>query len=52
MSEAVQEHPELVQKYIGSVVPVRDNYYAALNSAVFTTGRSATSPRASNAPWS
>ena len=38
MSEAVQEHPELVQKYIGSVVPVRDNYYAALNSAVFTDG--------------
>ena len=38
MSEAVQEHPELVKKYIGSVVPVRDNYYAALNSAVFTDG--------------
>ena len=38
MSEAVQEHPELVQKYLGSVVPVRDNFYAALNSAVFTDG--------------
>jgi len=37
-SEAVQEHPELVQKYIGSVVPMTDNYYAALNSAVFTDG--------------
>lgn len=38
MSEAVREHPELVQKYLGSVVPVRDNYFAALNSAVFTDG--------------
>ena len=38
MSEAVQEHPELVKKYLGSVVPQTDNYYAALNSAVFTDG--------------
>ena len=38
MSEAVQEHPDLVQKYLGSVVPVRDNFYGALNSAVFTDG--------------
>lgn len=37
-SEAVQEHPELVRKYLGSVVPPSDNYYAALNSAVFTDG--------------
>lgn len=37
-SEAVQEHPELVKKYIGSVVPKSDNFYAALNSAVFTDG--------------
>src|SRR5208283_4911369 len=37
-SEAVQEHPELVKKYLGSVVPHTDNYYAALNSAVFTDG--------------
>jgi len=37
-SEAVQEHPELVQKYLGSVVPQRDNYFAALNCAVFTDG--------------
>jgi Fe-S cluster assembly protein SufB len=37
-SEAVKEHPELVRKYLGSVVPVTDNYYAALNSAVFTDG--------------
>jgi Fe-S cluster assembly protein SufB len=37
-SEAVKEHPELVKKYLGSVVPVSDNYYAALNSAVFSDG--------------
>lgn len=37
-SEAVQEHPELVKKYLGSVVPVHDNYFAALNSAVFSDG--------------
>jgi len=37
-SEAVQKHPELVKKYLGTVVPIRDNYYAALNSAVFTDG--------------
>ena len=37
-SEAVQEHPELVRKYLGSVVPYNDNFFAALNSAVFTDG--------------
>lgn len=37
-SEAVQEHPELVRKYMGKVVPSNDNFYAALNSAVFTDG--------------
>jgi Fe-S cluster assembly protein SufB len=37
-SEAVQKHPELVERYLGSVVPVGDNFYAALNSAVFTDG--------------
>jgi Fe-S cluster assembly protein SufB len=37
-SEAVQAHPDLVKKYLGSVVPYTDNYYAALNSAVFTDG--------------
>ena len=36
--EAVQEHPELIKKYLGSVVPVTDNYFAALNSAVFSDG--------------
>lgn len=38
ISEAVQKHPELIKKYIGSVVPQKDNYYAALNSAVFSDG--------------
>ncbi len=38
MSEAIREHPELIQKYLGSVVPYSDNFYAALNSAVFTDG--------------
>ncbi len=37
-SEAVQEHPELVRKHMGTVVPTSDNFYAALNSAVFTDG--------------
>jgi len=37
-SEAVREHPELVRQYLGTVVPYRDNYFAALNSAVFTDG--------------
>jgi len=38
ISEAIKKHPELVQKYIGSVVPKKDNFYAALNSAVFSDG--------------
>jgi Fe-S cluster assembly protein SufB len=38
ISEAVREHPELLQKYLGSVVPVADNYYSALNAAVFSDG--------------
>ncbi len=38
ISEAIREHPELVQKYLGSVVPVTDNYYATLNTAVFSDG--------------
>ena len=37
-SEAVKEHPELIKKFLGSVVPVKDNYFAALNSAVFSDG--------------
>ncbi len=38
ISEAIQEHPELVKKYLGSVIPSKDNYFACLNSAVFTDG--------------
>jgi Fe-S cluster assembly protein SufB len=38
MSEAVHEHPELVKKYLGTVVPITDNYFTALNSAVFSDG--------------
>ena len=38
ISEALQEHPELVKKYLGSVVPTADNYFAALNAAVFSDG--------------
>ncbi len=38
ISEAIKEHPDLVKKYIGSVIPARDNFYAALNSAVFSDG--------------
>lgn len=37
-SEAVQEHPDLVQQYLGTVIPITDNFYAALNSAVFSDG--------------
>ena len=38
MSEAIREHPQLVRQYLGSVVPYKDNYFAALNSAVFSDG--------------
>ncbi|WP_194851687.1 Fe-S cluster assembly protein SufB [Nonlabens antarcticus] len=38
ISEAIQEHPELVKKYLGTVIPQRDNYYASLNAAVFSDG--------------
>lgn len=38
ISEAIKNHPDLVKKYLGTVVPVRDNYFSALNSAVFTDG--------------
>jgi len=44
-SEAVKDHPELVKKYLGSVVPAGDNFYAALNSAVFTDGSFCYIPR-------
>ena len=45
MNEAIKKHPELVKKYIGTVVPKTDNYYAALNSAVFSDGSFATYPK-------
>ena len=45
MSEAVREHPELVRRFLGSVVPAGDNYYAALNSAVFSDGSFVFVPR-------
>ncbi|MGK0341627.1 MAG: Fe-S cluster assembly protein SufB [Candidatus Azotimanducaceae bacterium] len=50
MSEAVNEHPELVQKYLGTVVPSGDNFYAALNSAVFTDGSFCFIPKGINCP--
>jgi Fe-S cluster assembly protein SufB len=50
ISEAVREHPELVRKYIGSVVPAGDNFYAALNSAVFTDGSFVWIPRGVRCP--
>lgn len=49
-SEAVQEHPELVRKYLGSVVSYRDNYFAALNSAVFSDGSFAYIPKGVRCP--
>ncbi|MGE5102662.1 MAG: Fe-S cluster assembly protein SufB [Deltaproteobacteria bacterium] len=50
ISEAVQKHPELVRKYLGTVVPAGDNYYAALNSAVFTDGSFCFIPRGVKCP--
>ncbi|MBX3026926.1 Fe-S cluster assembly protein SufB [bacterium] len=49
-SEAVREHPELVQRYLGSVVPYSDNYFAALNSAVFSDGSFCFIPRGVRCP--
>ncbi|MGD9600442.1 MAG: Fe-S cluster assembly protein SufB [Gammaproteobacteria bacterium] len=49
-SDAVQEHPELVRKYLGSVVPQGDNYYAALNSAVFSDGSFVYIPKNTRCP--
>ena len=49
-SEAVQEHPELVRQYLGSVVPSSDNFYAALNSAVFSDGSFAYIPKGVRCP--
>ncbi|HXY68415.1 MAG TPA: Fe-S cluster assembly protein SufB [Gemmatimonadales bacterium] len=49
-SEAVREHPELVERYLGSVVPYTDNYFAALNSAVFSDGSFAYIPKGVRCP--
>ena len=49
-AEAVQEHPELIQKYLGSVVPVGDNFFAALNSAVFSDGSFVYIPKGTKCP--
>ena len=49
-SEAVQDHPDLVRKYLGSVVPVSDNFYAALNAAVFSDGSFAYIPKGVKCP--
>ena len=50
MSEAVREHPDLVRKYLGRVVPPTDNFYAALNSAVFSDGSFAYIPKGVRCP--
>jgi len=50
ISEAVQSHPELVKKYLGSVVPPKDNYFAALNCAVFTDGSFVYIPKGTRCP--
>lgn len=50
MSEALQEYPDLVQKYLGSVVPPADNYFAALNSAVFSDGSFVFIPKGVHCP--
>ncbi|NPA68058.1 MAG: Fe-S cluster assembly protein SufB [Chlorobi bacterium] len=50
ISEAIREHPELIKKYLASVVPYRDNFYAALNSAVFTDGSFAYIPKGVRCP--
>lgn len=50
ISEAIQEHPDLVRKYLGTVVPQTDNFYAALNSAVFTDGSFCYIPKGTRCP--
>jgi Fe-S cluster assembly protein SufB len=51
-SEAVRRHPDLVRKYLGSVVPHTDNFFASLNSAVFTDGSFCYIPKGVRCPWS
>ena len=49
-SEAVQKHPDLIKKYLGSVVPTNDNFFAALNSAVFSDGSFCYIPKGVRSP--
>ncbi|PIE41029.1 MAG: Fe-S cluster assembly protein SufB [Gammaproteobacteria bacterium] len=50
ISEAIKDHPELIQKYLGTIVPTSDNFYAALNSAVFTDGSFVYIPKNTRCP--
>ena len=50
ISEAIQKHPDLVKKYLGTIVPKKDNFYAALNSAVFTDGSFCYIPKGVHCP--
>ena len=50
MSEAIIDYPDLVEKYMGSVIPFTDNFFAALNSAVFTDGSFVYVPKGVNCP--
>lgn len=50
LSEAVQKYPQLVKKYMGSVVPVGDNYFAALNAAVYSDGSFVYVPKGVHCP--
>ena len=50
MSEAIKEHPDLIQKHLGTVVPVKDNFFSALNSAVFTDGSFCYIPKGTKCP--
>ncbi len=50
ISEAIQKHPDLVKKYLGTIVPTKDNFYAALNSAVFTDGSFCYIPKGVHCP--
>ncbi len=50
MSEAIQEHPELIREYLGTVVPITDNYFSALNAAVFSDGSFCFIPRGVRCP--
>ena len=51
-SEAAIDHPELIEKYLGTVVPIKDNYFAALNSAVFSDGLLFIFQKVFDAQWS